>query len=200
MEKLHNIYQIANAEAYKAFMQDEWQKNNLYWYSSIDRRTEYAYEDLKKKLSPTRSGNMYFRIVDNNTNGCKEVVVHRSKAEAIKDVKTYERLNVDGMDIKIFQPQRIERAEDLAITYQCNRAEFEKKLKENNYTEYELKAARAIARYGAEWHNHVEEMKPIGQDKPSFQDKVNEAKAIKAKLETERTDKSRDVSRDKTER
>ena len=184
MGKLHNIYLIANEEAYKSFMQDEWKQNDLHWYSSIDRKKEYAYEDLQKRL-PSKNGNMYFRVVENSTNGCKEICIHSSKAAAIKDVKEYPSMNVDGNDTKIVQPNRIERAEDLAIALQCSTERFEKAMKENGYTEYELKAARAISRYGSEWHKHVNDTQPIGKGKASFEDKVKEAKALKAQRATE---------------
>lgn len=161
MKELNNIYEITNKESYQCFMEDEWKDHNLSWYSSINQNVIPTYEEMKAKVGNTREGNFYLRVVNNDINGKTEVIVHRSKTAALKDVKDYPTINVNKDIKRITQPLRVERAEELAIAYQTNGDDFKQMFKDGNYTDYEQKAARSIIRYGAEWYKHVNEMEPI---------------------------------------
>ena len=161
--QLKNIYAITNAEDYKMFMQDEWKDNNLYWASSIDSKTEYSYEELMNKPNVREGANLYFRVQHNSIIDRNEIQIYTSKQKALEDVKNYQNMNVDKTsDLKkISQPSRLDKIEDLGYAWQMSKEQVSEALAKNEYTEYDLKAVRAILKHGSEWHNHVYEMKPI---------------------------------------
>lgn len=205
MSELHNLYAIANKEEYKMFLDNEWEKNNLYWYSDFNSKVKEPYEDLTKRLGLRPEGNMYFRVLHNNITNRDEVCIYTNKQKALEDVKQYEKLNINQEDKlnKISRPDGIERIDDL-----CRALQFEGKNSPllQTASEYELKAVNAVMHYGKDWHKHVYEMEPIKVphemetvkvEKPmTLEDKIKAAQEKKAEKNQSNEHKTKEQERE----
>ena len=172
MSKLRNLYEIANPEDYKHFMQDEWKDNNLYWYSDFASKKDYSYDELRSHVGAFRS-NLYFRVLHNDITGRDEVIVHTNRTKALQDVKDFPKLNVEqGVDYRIIsQPAFVELVDKVAGDHQFSvdiLAKYGELL-----TDDVLTAASAILHYGKDWYKHLEDVEPLKINKePSLADQI----------------------------
>lgn len=160
MSKLRNLYEIANPEDYKHFMQDEWKDNNLYWYSDFNSKKEYTYDELKANLGSHRP-TMYFRVLHNDITNRDEVIVHTNRTRALADVKDFPTLNVEkDVDYRIIsQPTFVETLDKIVGDHQFGENVLEKYGDIAN--EEMLTAASAVLKYGREWYKHLDDVEPL---------------------------------------
>lgn len=172
MSELRNLYEIANPEDYKHFMQDEWKNNNLYWYSDFASKKGYSYDELRSHVGAFRS-NLYFRVLHNDITGRDEVIVHTNRTKALQDVKDFPKLNVEqGVDYRIIsQPAFVELVDKVAGDHQFSvdiLAKYGELL-----TDDVLTAVSAILHYGKDWYKHLEDVEPLKINKePSLADQI----------------------------